>query len=93
MRDNLALERTRLANERTFLAYVRTSLSLIAAAAVILHLFSDVGVYVAVAWFLFFCGIVVLGMGIYRFRAVNSQLQSAVQAHEASAAKRGEKND
>ena len=76
VRDNLALQRTRLANERTFLAYVRTALSLIAAAAVLFQFFSEVHAYVATAWVLATAGIVVLVVGIYRFRSVTKDLRS-----------------
>ena len=76
MRDILALDRTRLANERTFLAYVRTSLSLVAGAAVLFQFFSAVQAYVAAAWMLAVSGVVVLAIGIYRFRAVTATLRS-----------------
>ncbi len=78
MRDTLALERTRLANERTFLAYVRTSLSLIAAAAVLFQFFSSVQSYLAVAWILAITGVMVLAIGIYRFRKVGAGLHNTV---------------
>ena len=74
MRDQLALERTKLANERTFLAYVRTSLSLIAAAAVLLQFFAAGFVSEASAWLLAIVGVLVLGIGIYRFLAVRAAL-------------------
>ena len=73
-RDKLALERTRLANERTFLAYVRTGLSLLAAAAVLFQFFSSLSSYLAVAWFLAVCGIVVLVIGLVRFNRVRTEL-------------------
>jgi putative membrane protein len=82
MRDKLALERTRLANERTFLAYVRTSLSLIAGAAVIFQFFSNASTYVAFGWLLAASGIVVLIVGIYRFRTVRSYLKDALSARQ-----------
>ena len=78
VRDTLALERTRLANERTFLAYVRTSLSLIAGAAVLFQFFSTVKAYLAVAWVLAICGILVLAVGIYRFHTVRTGLRREV---------------
>lgn len=76
MRDKLALERTRLANERTFLAYVRTSLSLVAGAAVLFQFFSTVSSYLAVAWVLAVLGVVVLAVGVYRFRTVRASLRT-----------------
>ena len=75
IRDKLALERTRLANERTFLAYVRTALSLIAGAAILFEFFSTSPSYLVVAWFLAVMGVIVFFIGIYRFRAVRSELR------------------
>jgi len=83
MRDKLALERTRLANERTFLAYVRTALSLIAGAAVLFQFFSTVNAYVVLAWVLAGLGILVLAVGIYRFRAVRSALRKRVSGEQS----------
>ena len=78
MRDMLALERTRLANERTFLAYVRTALSMIAGAAVLFQFFAEIRAYYAAAWVLACMGVVVLLVGLYRFRSVSRQLKSRV---------------
>jgi putative membrane protein len=83
MRDKLALERTKLANERTFLAYVRTALSLVAGAVVLFQFFSTVHAYVAVAWVLAISGVLVLAIGIYRFRAVRAKLQPAAPASDS----------
>jgi putative membrane protein len=83
MRDKLALERTKLANERTFLAYVRTALSLVAGAAVLFQFFSSVQAYVAVAWVLAIAGVLVLAIGIYRFRSVRAQLQPGAPAGDS----------
>ena len=82
MRDRLALERTRLANERTFLAYVRTSLSLIAGAAVLFQFFSSTHSYLAVAWILASLGVIVLVVGIYRFRTVRVGLRAGTGDNE-----------
>ena len=82
MRDRLALERTKLANERTFLAYVRTSLSLIAGAAVLFQFFSTVKAYIAGAWILAVLGVIVLIIGIYRFRTVRSELREGASIDE-----------
>lgn len=75
-RDKLALERTRLANERTLLAYIRTGLSLLAAAAVLFHFFSPQNTYIAIAWFLMVAGLVVLIIGLVRFKQVRTKLNS-----------------
>lgn len=74
IRDKLALERTRLANERTFLAYVRTGLSLLAASAVLFQFFSSMNSYIAVAWVLAGCGVMVLVVGLVRFNKVRKKL-------------------
>jgi len=84
IRDKLALERTRLANERTFLAYVRTSLSLIAGAAVLFQFFSATQSYLAVAWVLAVLGVLVLLVGVYRFRTVSVGLRTDVKASEST---------
>ena len=84
LRDKLALERTRLANERTFLAYVRTALSLIAGAAVLFQFFSDVRLYFVVAWVLAVLGVVVLLIGVYRFRSVRAELRSETRNRETA---------
>ncbi len=75
VRDNLALERTRLANERTFLAYVRTTLALWAGAAVLFQFFASIQTHLAAAWVLVVSGIIVLLVGIYRFRRVGKRLE------------------
>ena len=77
MRNKLALERTRLANERTFLAYVRTGLSLLAGAVVLLEFFDSKTNYVPVAYALGVSGILVLLIGILRFRKVRKELNQA----------------
>jgi putative membrane protein len=75
LRDRLALERTRLANERTFLAYVRTALSLLAGGAVMLQFFPEYRGAVVIGWTLLGLGIVVLGIGSYRFLKVRRSLE------------------
>jgi len=79
MRNKLALERTRLANERTFLAYVRTGLSLVAAAVILLEFFSKSDSYATIAWALGASGVLVLSVGIYRFRRVRKKLSDALE--------------
>jgi len=74
VRDTLALERTRLANERTLLAYLRTGLSLLAASAVLVHFFSSLNSYLAIAWLLVFCGLIVLVVGFVRFNRVRTKI-------------------
>ena len=41
IRDNMAIERTRLANERTFLAYIRTAMALVLAGFSLMNFFRE----------------------------------------------------
>ena len=75
-RDKLALERTRLANERTLLAYIRTGLSLLAASVILFQFFSSIHAYIAIAWGLAVCGLVLLIIGLVRFMSVRKRLNS-----------------
>ncbi len=78
VRDMLALERTRLANERTFLAYVRTALSMIAGSAVLFQFFAEIRAYYAAAWLLAVLGVVILVIGMLRFRVVRRELNASI---------------
>ena len=80
IRDKLAFERTKLANERTLLAYVRTSLALIAGAVVLLQFFSSIYAYEKIALVLVCLGVMILGVGIYRFRTVSAELKRGFSA-------------
>jgi len=73
LRDLLAIDRTILANERTLLSYCRTVLAMLAAGATLIH-FID-AVWALVTGVAFIAGaIVVLGIGIWRFRRVQGDL-------------------
>jgi len=78
LRENLALQRTRLANERTFLAYVRTSLSLLAGGVVLLQYFSSSFGMKVTGWGLAFLGLAVLAIGLARFFSVRGRLNNDV---------------
>lgn len=73
LRDQLAVERTRLANERTFLAYVRTALGLLGAGAVLLQLVPGL-LATGGGTALMLAGLVVLVIGVARFRQVRRRL-------------------
>ena len=75
IRDRLALQRTWLANERTFLAYFRTALSMLAAGALLFEFFSDHPTYTWFAWLLMAGGLLVLGVGVFRFLHVRKRLR------------------
>lgn len=80
LRDDMALERTRLANERTALAYVRTALALFAAAAALLHFYPDSTALHLAAAALLIGGVVVSGFGLYRYLTVSRRLRTAGSA-------------
>ncbi len=73
-RDELARDRTHLANERTLLAYVRTAIGLVAGGVAVGHLYDGPGG----AWGaggLMLTGVVLLLVGIKRYRTVRSHLK------------------
>lgn len=77
LRDDLALERTRLANERTMLAYVRTSLAMLGGGAALLHFFADrLWIHIS-AWSLIVVGSMTLIVGIRHFFRVNERLRKS----------------
>jgi putative membrane protein len=67
LRDQLALDRTRLANERTLLAYVRTAFMLLVVGATALKLFIDTPGVVITAWLFIGLGAFVGLWGAWRF--------------------------
>ena len=74
LRDYLALERTKLANERTLLSYIRSSLYLLLGGIAIIQLNGFESIK--------FLGYLSLGLtiilviiGVYRFRKLNKQLR------------------
>lgn len=75
LRDYLAMERTKLANERTLLSYIRSSLYLLLGGIAIIQLegferIKFIG-YVSLA-----LTVILVIIGIYRFRKLNRQLKS-----------------
>jgi len=80
--DRLALQRTRLANERTLLTYVRTSLALVGFGLALLQLHPERGGrlgYTALA-----VAVVVLTVGLWRFRVHRRQLTACRLVEKAS---------
>jgi putative membrane protein len=74
LRDHLAIDRTVLANERTILAYVRTSLAFLIVGGTILKFFSGLRMVVC-AWGFIAGGLLILGVGIYKFLEMRSKIK------------------
>ncbi|HNZ48833.1 MAG TPA: DUF202 domain-containing protein [Candidatus Hydrogenedentes bacterium] len=70
LRDHLAIDRTLLANERTLLAYLRSGVAMLMAGFTILH-FLDGGWFWLVGLFCLPVGILVGGIGVWRFVRMN----------------------
>jgi putative membrane protein len=75
LRDNLAIDRTVLANERTILAYVRTALALLIVGGTMLKFFDSLSMTIS-GWAFIAGGVLVLGVGIYRFLEMRSKIKS-----------------
>ena len=71
--DRLAVTRTELANERTLLAYVRTALTLAAGGAALIQLFAG-PLLVTLGWVLLPAALLVLLVGVHRFRRARRAL-------------------
>lgn len=74
LRDELALDRTRLANERTLLAYARTAIMLFVTGGTLLKLFGETVVNEITAWAIIAIGSAVAGVGLARFLRVRQSL-------------------
>ncbi len=73
--DRLAIARTDLANERTLLAYLRTALAVAAGGVAVIEVFT-LPVLVIFGWALIPLGLIVLAVGIVRFRRTRQVLLS-----------------
>ena len=74
LRDHLAIDRTVLANERTILAYVRTALAFLIVGGTLLKFFDDTTMVVG-GWGFIVGGVVILGVGIYKFLEMRSKIK------------------
>ncbi|WP_345223844.1 DUF202 domain-containing protein [Hymenobacter koreensis] len=79
LRDQLALERTKLANERTLLAYLRSALTLVVAGFSLMQFFRG-HLYVWVGAVLVPVGVAVAVAGWLRFRSKQTRIRAAAQA-------------
>lgn len=76
LREYLAIERTRLSNETTLLAYIRTGLYFIVAGSTLGHLIDTIFWNVA-GLPLIFIGVIIMALGIFRFRKVRKEIESS----------------
>ena len=77
-RPRLAYDRTILANERTFAAWVRTGLAVAAVGVAVAHLIPmshDRALHLLIAGLFVALGIVVIGLGAWRFARVYRDLR------------------
>lgn len=67
MRDNLAMERTKLANERTFLSYLRTGIAMVFAGLTFIKIFASDPFYIGVGLAFVPIGLGIVAFGYIRF--------------------------
>lgn len=83
LRDELAMDRTRLANERTFLAYGRTAIMLVITGGTLLKLFGHTALNEFAAWTIIVVGVATAILGLSRYLRTRQQLgQLAIKASE-----------
>ena len=75
LRDELAVDRTALANERTLLSYIRTGLALGVTGAGAIKFFGSL-IAVLLGWCFVVLALVVVGLGVSRFRRVAGHLST-----------------
>lgn len=83
LRDQLARDRTVLANERTLLAYIRTAIALFAGGGTVVALFPRSLLLQILGAVLLLLGVVVLGVGTWRFAVVASRLRRIASSPSA----------
>lgn len=79
LRDNLAIDRTRLANERTLLSYSRTGFSLVVTALAIFE-FSDKDWAHLSAWVLIGLGLIIAVIGLLFYLRIRRKLNQPRKA-------------
>ncbi|RMF66511.1 MAG: DUF202 domain-containing protein [Calditrichaeota bacterium] len=78
LRDNLAIDRTVLANERTLLAYSRTGLAVFLTGISLFH-FLDELIFEVVGVSLVPMGVLILAIGVRRYRSMRGLIQKVAQ--------------
>ena len=77
LRDELAIDRTRLANERTLLAWVRTALMLLVSGVTLLKLFEGILLMEVIGAALIPTGLFTAGLGLRRYLRTRSIIEAA----------------
>lgn len=85
LRDELAIDRTRLANERTFLAYLRSGMALLIAGITIVH-FALAGWFRVVGLALLPVGLTAALIGLARYRRLGRALAALRRENAGGAA-------
>ena len=75
LRDELAIDRTRLANERTFLAFLRTALTLAIVGGTCLHLFPDSRPMILLGILFLISAAVCFGVGTWKTFTMTQQIK------------------
>lgn len=75
LRDELAIDRTRLANERTFLSYLRTALAFAMVAGTLLHLYHDRLGMVILSVLFFAAAAVCFFIGVWKTVSMTRQIR------------------
>lgn len=79
LRDQLAIDRTRLANERTFLAYARSAIMLFISGVTLVKLFGDDTVVVRLGIALIPASLGIVLLGAARFQRMRRRLAADVE--------------
>jgi putative membrane protein len=77
LRDELAIDRTRLANERTLLAWVRTALMLLVSGVTLIKLFEGVVLMELTGAILIPAGFLIAGLGLRRYLRTRAVIEAA----------------
>lgn len=77
LRDELAIDRTRLANERTLLAWIRTALMLLVSGITLFKLFEGTMLMEAIGVTLIPTGFLVAGLGVRRYLHTRALIEAA----------------